>query len=421
VEPEDQVSSVAEEPRVTAGAGAYRRLLAIAGWRRFTLTTGFQRVSIAMAPVALVLAGHAAVGSFRTGALMASTYTFADGIASPLSGRLIDRMELRRGVSAELAAATVILLALAGFVAGRAPGVVLVVLSGLAGVAPAGVMGGLRAYLQRIVPDDLRERAFALDATLLELEWMTAPALVAVTGFLGAPVLAIVLMALATLGALGGTRLLGQQQPSPREAGTSGAWRIRRALPTYFLNAVLGYAEGTINIALAPLMLAVGSRPATAGFLIALLSLTSAVGGVGYALLEGRRPGNPDERSNMALLALGLGLVLITVAPSLIVLIVAIAICGVWFAPIVAMRNVILGRLLPESQLSEGFSTLTAAGQFGYGMSGVATGIVLGFMGVRACFALAAAITVISGLAAWSWHHFSHRSQITTLPEQPDL
>jgi MFS family permease len=411
VKPEDQGSSVEKEPAVTPGARAYRRLIAIAGWRRYTLTTWFQRVSIAMAPVALVLAGHAAVGSFRTGALMASTYTFADGIASPLSGRLLDRVELRRGVSAELAAATVILLTLAGLAAARAPAVVLVVLSGLAGAAPAGVMGGLRAYLQRIVPDDLRERAFALDATLLELEWMTAPALVAVTGFLGAPILAIVLMALVTLGALGGARLLGQQEPSPREAHASGAWRVRRALPTYCLSAVVGYAEGTINIALAPLMLVVGARPATAGFLIALLSATSAVGGVGYALLEGRRPGDLDERSSVALLALGLGMVLTAVAPSLIVLIVAIAVCGVWFAPIVAMRNIILGKLLPESQLSEGFSTLTAAGQFGYGISGVATGIALGFIGVRACFVLAAAITVGTGLAAWSWHRFSRGSE----------
>jgi MFS family permease len=168
------------------GGRVYRRLLASAAWRRFTLTAGLQRLSVAMAPLALVLAGHGAVGSFRVGALMASAYTFADGIASPWSGRLIDRVEFRRGVSVELGVAAMVLAALAGLIAGRAPAVVLIVLSGLAGAAPAGVMGGLRAYLQRIVTGDLRERAFALDATLLELEWMFAPALVAITGYLGA-------------------------------------------------------------------------------------------------------------------------------------------------------------------------------------------------------------------------------------------
>jgi MFS family permease len=178
-----------------AGGRAYRRLLGSAAWRRFTLTAGFQRLSVAMAPLALVLAGHGAVGSFRAGALMASAYTFADGIASPWSGRLMDRVELRRALSIGLGAAAVVLAALAGLAAGRAPALVLIVLSALAGAAPAGAMGGLQAYLQHITPGDLRERAFALDATLLELEWMFAPALVAITGFLGAPVLAIVLMA----------------------------------------------------------------------------------------------------------------------------------------------------------------------------------------------------------------------------------
>jgi MFS family permease len=403
-----------------AGRGVYRQLLASAAWRRFTLTAGFQRLSVAMAPLALVLAGHGAVGSFRVGALMASAYTFADGIASPWSGRLMDRVELRRGVSVQLAAAAVVLAALAGLTAERAPALVLIVLSGLAGAAPAGVMGGLQAYLQHIVPDDLRERAFALDATLLELEWMFAPALVAITGFLGAPVLAIVLMALAAFGALGGARLLRPQQPSGHIAGASGAWRSPQALPIYFLSAVMGYAEGTINIALAPLMPAVGARPATAGLLIALLSLASAAGGFAYAALSGHLPGDTDQRANVTLLALGLCAILIAVAPSLIFLALAVAACGIWFAPLNAMRTLILGKLLPASQLSEGFSTLSAAMQMGYGASGIATGAILGIWGARACFIIAAAVTIASTLGAWLLHHHSKGSQAAQPSESPE-
>ncbi len=417
---EEQVTLATERAEAGTKTRAYRRLFAMAGFRQFILTTAFQRVSIAMAPVALVLAGHAAAGSFRTGALMASTYTFANGIASPVLGRLIDRVELRRGMSIELCVTTLLLLALTGLASSHAPALSLIALSGLAGAAPAGVMGGMRAYLLRLIPDELQERAFALDSTLLELEWMIAPALVAVTGFLGVPVLAIALMALATLGALGGTRLLDQRQPSERAPGLSGSWRNRKALPVYLLNTVLSYADGTINIALAPLLVIVGSRPATAGLLITLLSATSAVGGAGYATFVARRPGNLDRRANGGLLALGICVILIATAPSLLVLTIAIAVSGVWFAPIVGMRNLILGKLLPESQLSEGFSTVEAAGQFGYGVSGVATGIVLGFAGARACFILAAAITVTSALAALLWHHFSGGRQVRGALEASD-
>lgn len=387
-----------------SGGGPYRRLLASAAWRRLTLRSGFQRLSVAMAPLALVLAGHGAVGSFRVGALMASAYTLADGIASPWSGRLMDRVELRRGITVELGAAAVILAALAGLIAARAPALVLIALSGLAGAAPAGVMGGLRAYLQRIVPGDLRERAFALDAALLGLEWMAAPALVALTGFLGAPVLAIALMALAAFGALGGTRLLGPQRPPGRVAGAGGAWRSPKALPIYFLSAVMGYAEGTINIALAPLMPAVGSRPAAAGLLIALLSLASAAGGFACAALAGHLPGSTGRRANAVLPAPGLATILIAVAPSLLFLAVAVAASGLWLAPLNTLRTLIPGRLLPAGQLSGGFSTLSAAMQIGYGASGIATSAVLGFAGARACFFLAAAITIVSGAGAWLLH-----------------
>ncbi len=269
-------------------------------------------------------------------------------------------------------------------------------------------MGGLRAYLRQIVPDDLQERAFALDATLLELEWMLAPALVALTGFFGAPVLAVVLMALAAFGALGAARTLNPQQPPKPTAGTGGAWRNRTVLPVYFLSAVMGYAEGTINIALAPLMAAVGSRPAMAGLLIALLSLASAAGGFAYAASAAHLPGDQDQRANAALVALGLCSVLIAVSPSPIVLVLAVAACGIWFAPLNTLRTLILGKLLPDSQLSEGFSTLSAAMQAGYGTSGVVTGAVLGLAGVRVCFLVAAAITFASGLGTWLLDH--HRS-----------
>lgn len=412
-QPDDEQLILTQRPDARAEpatkARAYRQLFAVAGFRRFILNTAFARVSVAMAPLALVLAGHAAVGSFRAGALMASMYTFADGLFAPLLGRMIDRVELRRGMSIELGVATLLLLALAGLAGSHAPALVLIVMSGLAGAAPAGVLGGMRAYLVRILPGGLAEPAFALDSMLLELEWMIAPALVAVTGFLGPPELAVVLMALATLGALGGTRLLDQQQPSRRARGMSGAWRSRVALPVYVLNAVLSYTDGTINIALAPLLVVMGSRPAAAGLLITLLSVTSAVGGAAYATFVAGRPGDQKLRSNGGLMALGFSVILIAVAPSFAVLTIAIAISGLWFAPIVGVCNLTLSRLLPESQLSEGFSTLGAAGQFGYGMSGVATGIVLGLAGARACFVLAAAISVTSALCAFL--QLFHRQQ----------
>jgi MFS family permease len=166
-------------------------------------------------------------------------------------------------------------------------------------------------------------------------------------------------------------------------------------------------------------MPALGSRPATAGLLIALLSLASAAGGFAYGAFSGHRPGHKDQRANIMLVALGLCIILIAVAPSLIFLVLAVAACGLWFAPLNTLRTLILGDLLPASQLSEGFSTLSAAMQIGYGASGIATGAVLGFAGARACFIVAAVLTIGSGLGAWLLHHHSESRPAAPSSEPP--
>lgn len=58
--------------------------------------------------------------------------------------------------------------------------------------------------------------------------------------------------------------------------------------------------------------------------------------------------------------------------------------------------------------------------QIGYGASGIATGAVLGFAGARACFVIAAAITILSGAGAWLFHLGSEDSQVAQSSGPPD-
>jgi hypothetical protein len=111
-------------------------------------------------------------------------------------------------------------------------------------------------------------------------------------------------------------------------------------------------------------------------------------------------PGSTDQSANVVLLALGLRMIPIAITPSLAGVGLVVAACGLWFAPLNALRTIILGRALPASQLSEGFSTLSAAMLIGYGASGVATGVILGVAGVRACFLIAGAVAILSGVGA---------------------
>jgi len=179
----------------------YRMLLADGVWRRWTLAVAGTRLPIAMAPLALVYIGHVATGSYGVGSVMASAYSFAEAFSAPGTARLLSRSgrDLRRGVALVLGVGALFMLALALFSQLKAPAVLLVVLAALSGGIPSSAQGGMRAMLQQLVPERLREKAFALDATLLEVQWAAAPALVALTVSLGAAPLAVVIMALAAV------------------------------------------------------------------------------------------------------------------------------------------------------------------------------------------------------------------------------
>ncbi|QDQ09252.1 hypothetical protein [Streptomyces spectabilis] len=87
---------------------------------------------------------------------------------------------MRRQLSAGLVVGALASCAMA--FAGSAPAPVLIGLALLAGAAPAACPGGIRALLTRLVADGAVPRALSAEATLTQLTWTAAPALVVLLG-----------------------------------------------------------------------------------------------------------------------------------------------------------------------------------------------------------------------------------------------
>lgn len=383
-------------------ASPYRDLVRRSAWRRWTAASASCRLPIAMAPLALVLVGRGATGSFATGALMASAYTFAEALSALAAGRLVARFaDLRRGLSASLAGAVVVLLGLGAAALLSWPAAALIALSATAGALPSAAPGGLRAMLERLVAPELRQVAFALDATLLEIEYLGGPALVGLATLAGAPIAAIATMAAASLGALAMIQAL-PRQPASRpttQAAAGSPWRNSAALSSYGRSLLLGYAEGTLTLTLAPLLTRIGGTTAEAGFLLAGLSAASAVGGFGYSWLASRLPAPSPRRTDLLLVIAGLLLFPLSVARSVGALSIAIVGFGLLIAPINALRTYQLGEALPEHQHTDGFSILYGAMGIGVGISGLASAAMLHAAGPELPFTVAA-IVVLACMAA---------------------
>src|ERR671939_41444 len=82
-----------------------RSLIGDGAWRRWTAASGLSRLPAAMAPLALVIAGQYATGSFADGAVLAGVYAFTEALAAPILGRRLDRRELRSGLRRALGGA----------------------------------------------------------------------------------------------------------------------------------------------------------------------------------------------------------------------------------------------------------------------------------------------------------------------------
>lgn len=290
-------------------APTYAQIAAMPTWRRWALAVTGARIPVAMAPLALVYLGHAATGSFAVGSLMAGAYSIAEATCAPGSGRLLARStDIRRALRWLLIAGAGCLLALGALAWLQAPTVALIAINAACGGVPAAAQGGLRAMLHQLVPHRLREKAFVLDATLLEIQYAAGPAIVAACLALGLPVATSIVMAAATLicAALISTLPTmppgegSPAAPKPHRAAAveaEPAWRARAALGTYAASLMLGYAEGSLIVALPALLGHIDSSANLAGLILVALSLSSAAGGWTYGLLTPRLGAPPPPRA----------------------------------------------------------------------------------------------------------------------------
>jgi hypothetical protein len=142
----------------------------------------------------LVAATHA---SMTTAGLVVAGYTLGQAVTGPLRGRLADRYGLARVCAACGCGYAVALLALlAGSLAGS-PAWLLVAAAAAAGLIVPPLSPGMRSLWSARAPRALRQTAFALDAAVFDLAYLTGPVVASALAAGVAPAAAVgVLLAL---------------------------------------------------------------------------------------------------------------------------------------------------------------------------------------------------------------------------------
>jgi MFS family permease len=233
---------------VAAGvAGSYRRLFAEPVLRRLAVADVCARLPQGMMSITLLLvaAQHA---SMAVAGLALAGYTLGAAVTAPARGRLADRQGLFRVAAVCLAGYALALLGLLGGSLARGPAGLLVATAAAAGACTPPVSPGVRSLWSVHAAAGLRRAAFALDAAVFDLAYITGPVLASALATGIDPAAAIGLLLAATgvaIAAIG-------RQPRPAHSVRGGrsvpgplrSAALRRLLVTAALvNAALSATE----------------------------------------------------------------------------------------------------------------------------------------------------------------------------------
>ncbi len=393
------------EEAARSGLDAQRELWANATWRRWVLAVSVTRLFATMMPFALLLAGEAALGSFSDGAWMTSVYAAGAALAAPFRGRAMDRSRLPDAVYAPLLALAALCIATTAACALRAPLPVLLGLSLLLGVIPAGVGGAYRSLMTSFLSPRELAPAFAIDAVLIELTWISGPPVVGAMSLVH-PSLSLALIAVCAGVATLATRYLPAREAPPPPTAPRGRLDLApllRRLPLFvFIASVFtGVSWGTLDTALPPWLVQIGSRAELWGGLAALLSATSAIGGLIYAGVA--KPATAREALVRSLLFLALWsglLVPLYFSKGLVSAAVWLSLAGFFLAPLAGLLTYLLQQALPAGRQAEGFSVYGACWSLGIGAGSAITALLLKHASAREAIFLSGAVPLALVLGA---------------------
>ncbi len=382
------------------GAGAARALFAQRAWRRWFIAATCGRLASTMAVMSLVFSGRWATGHYADGAYLAMAYGIGAAAGAPFRGQAMDRQRMPQGLVRALLLQAVLVGALGVAVALRWPMPLLLGLTALAAVGPAGAPGAFRAFLSRVVPAERLEAAFALDAVLVEIVWIVGPALASGIAASAPAVLTLGLISLIALVGAGLSRALPQSEP-PADAGPvrfPSAWREPGVAGTLVLGSVVGTSWGAVEASMPARLVELGALGELWGPLVMLLSTTSIVGGLAYAQLARPARSTHVVRGRVRLFLALWGVLLLPLVWTRSVWGIAawISVAGLVLAPLTAVVTFLLQRTLPERKQVEGFSLYYAAFALGMGVGSGLAGALLARDLPRGALMLSAGVPLLA-------------------------
>jgi MFS family permease len=379
----------------------YRAVLSAPGARRLFASAVVGRLPQGMSSLAILLLVRGVTHSYAAAGVSVGAYAFASAAGAPVAGRLVDLFGPRRVLApCAWAQACVYVTLVIGARAG-AGAAALVPLSALAGALLPPIAPVVRALLRDVFEDaTVRETAYALEAVIQELVWITGPLVVAlVIAFISPSAAVLLLGAVCICGTslFVRTPVVRSGRSPGRHAGRGSALLSAELRVLLIPVALTGAGLGAVEVGLPSLALHAGSRPA-AGLLLALWSVGSMAGGLWYGARVWRSPLASRYRVLLTLAVLCTAPLI--AARSVPAGVVCSLLAGLTIAPVFSCQYALVGRTVTPGNETYAFTWVSAALVGGLAAGSALGGAVIGAVGVSAPFLVACAATILAAAVA---------------------
>jgi MFS family permease len=379
----------------------YREVLRVPHVAALVAWMMLSRLPIGINGLAVILFLRAETGSFAIAGAVAGGLAVGGAAGAQLVGGLVDR----RGARVLLLVAVLHAVALGALVAGGvagAPAPLLIVIGVIAGGSVPPTSSVLRSLWPALLGDrhDLRQAAYAIDSVGVELLFTLGPLLTALLATLVSPAAALVVSAVAVV--VGTVAFVAQPgvdvgRAPKREGGRlAGALRSPGVLTLALTSVPAGIGLGICEVAIPAFTSAHGAAN-RAGLLLAIWSVSSAVGGILYGAM--RRP--PLQQAHIAVsILLPLSLLPLATAPSLTAMALLVIPAGLFIAPMLATRNELIGWVAPPDARTEAFTWPQTAFVGGIAIGAALAGTIVQHSGSSPAFLAAGAAAALGAVIA---------------------
>ena len=390
----------------------FRSLLRLPGIPRLVISSLVGRVPASMGPLSIVLLVESVTGSYARAGSAAGVFAIATALASPLLGRIIDRVGQTWVL---LACGTVFAGAFTMLALTAQPSADLTLILGcvaLAGLANPPLAPSMRTLWSAKVDGSALQTAYALESTLQEIIFITGPLLVALLVTTISPAAAVLSAAgLALVGTLG----FATAPPSrawrglQRTRDWAGPLRNRGIRTLITVMVLLAGAFGLLQVAIAAFA-ARNDAPGAAGVLLATWTSGSLAGGL---IAGGRNWATPVEWRYVVLLLLLVGAFALLLLPTTdLQMGVLIVLAGLPIAPWLSCTYLLVDRLSPTGTVTEAFTWILTGFLSGQSVGASLAGVLIDASGPRmALLGATASLALAAGIAMTRWSTFAHPDQ----------